>query len=191
MRIDPVVKKETGFILWSSFVCAALIQGVFWLLGRWDFSVLFGGLIGWIMAGLNFFLMSLDVQRAVSEEDPSRAQLKMRASYTWRTVLMLAVMVVSLLVDQIHWVPVFASFFYPRIVITLRQLWERYILKKTYEEEIRASTPISEEEEEEKEDGFERAIGHFARKIHTDYTTAAPAAESDAARESGDGEEEV
>ena len=125
MKLDPVVKRETAFIAAASLVCAAAVQLGFLLFGKWDMPVLLGGIIGWAMAVLNFFIMSLDVQRAVECGDEVQAKMKMRASYTWRMFAMLAVMVVSFVVDAIHWLPVVASVFYPRIVITVRQLWQR------------------------------------------------------------------
>lgn len=185
MKLDPVVKRETAYIAASSFVCAAVIQLVFFLLGEWDLSVALGGVVGWILAVGNFFLMSLDVQRAVECGDENQAKLKMRASYTWRMMAMLAGMVVSFIVDAIHWVPVVASVFYPRIVITVRQLWQKYVLKIP-EETPAASAPAQWEEDEE--DGFEKAVGQFAKKINTDYSSAKPDAEKQNEKESKENE---
>jgi len=185
MKLDPVVKRETAFIAMSSLFCAALIQGGFFLFGKWDLSVLWGGVIGWVLTVGNFFLMSLDVQKAVESDDPQKAQMKMRASYTWRMMAMLAVMVVSFVVDGIHWLPVVASVFYPRIVITVRQLWQKFVLKIPEEVPETASAP-AEWDEEEEEDGFEKALGQFAKKINTDYSSAKPDAETTKDEKKGD-----
>lgn len=185
MKLDPVVKRETAFIAVSSLFCAALIQGGFFLLGKWDLSVLWGGAIGWALAVGNFFLMSLDVQKAVESDDPQKAQMKMRASYTWRMMAMLAVMVVSFVVDGIHWLPVVASVFYPRIVITVRQLWQKYVLKIPEEVPETAAAP-AEWEDDEEEDDFEKAVGQFAKKINTDYSSAKPDAETTKDEKKGD-----
>lgn len=169
MKIDPVVKRESCFIALSTLVCALLLQAVFFLLGKWDVSVAAGGAVGWIVAGANFFLMSVGVQRAVeSAEDPNKAQMRLKLSYTWRMLVILAVVVAALLLPQIHWIPVVAAILYPRIVITARQIWERSHGEK--EPDAPAAPPEPLPEEEETEDGFEKMIGHFARKIPTDYS---------------------
>lgn len=169
MKLDPVVKKESAFIAVSSLICAALVCGGFALFGAFDLSVLWGGILGWALAAGNFFLMSLDVQRAVSCEDENQAKLKMRASYTWRMLAMLALVALSLLWDKIHWGPVVAAVFYPRVMIMLRQIWQKFVTKETDAEAASYPAAPALDDEEETEDGFERALGHFATKIPTDY----------------------
>ena len=55
------------------------------------------------------------MQKAIETGDQSRATGIIRLSYLWRTLFMLGVLVLSLVVDAIHWIPVVASFFYIRI----------------------------------------------------------------------------
>ncbi len=182
MKLDPVVRRETVFMAVSTLICAALLQAGFFLFGKWDYTVLLGGIVGWVMAAGNFFLMSLNVQRAVECGDENQAKMKMRASYTWRMSAMLGIMIITFILDAIHWLPVVASVFYPRIVITVRQLWQKYVLKVPEEVPASAVREIPEDENEE-EDGFEKALGHFARKINTDYSADASAKKDDAADE--------
>lgn len=175
MKIDPVVKRESGFIAWSTLLCALLLQAVFLALGKWDVSVAAGGAVGWVLAGTNFFIMSLDVQRVVeSSDDANKAQMRMKLSYMWRMLVILAVVVAALLLPQIHWIPVAAAILYPRLVITARQMWERSHAKGE-SAPAAPSAPIPEEEEET-EDGFEKMVGHFAKKIPTDYNVKPDAA---------------
>ena len=75
MKLDPVVKKEVRFMAAASFVCAALVQIGFVLFHRWDVTVLLGGVLGFLMCVLNFFLMSIGVQRAVADPDPRHGVL--------------------------------------------------------------------------------------------------------------------
>lgn len=169
--LDPIVKKEVCFMAAASLVCALLLQIGFVLFRRFDYTVALGGVIGWSLTVLNFFLMSLGVQRAV--EDPERAQLRMKASYTRRSMLLLAVMIVAFVVDQIHWLPVVASVFYPPVVIFVRQFWVKYVLKETGDEPLPEkceSAGIADDEDEDgEEDEFEKMIGRIAGKIDTDY----------------------
>ncbi len=168
-KLDPVVKKELCFMACAAAVCTALVQGGFVLFARWDYTVAVGGAIGYVLTVLNFFLMSFGVQKAVSDPDPQHAQLVMKASYTWRTVMLLAVMIVSFVVKQIHWLPVVAAVFYPTVVIFIRQFWVKYVLKKNDDPPAGTVTPAPIEDEEDTEDEFEKAISRFAGKIDTDY----------------------
>ncbi len=180
MKTDPVVKKEVCFMALASLVCACLVQGGFLIAGcfdkelGWGADVLLGGVIGWAMTVVNFWLMSRGVQKAVSAPDPQHAQLLMKVSYTWRTIGMIGVMALSLLIDAIHWLPVVAAAFYPSIVIFVRQFWTKYIWGETGDDPLPAGreTDAAVEDTDEDEDEFEKAIGSFARKINTDYRTA-------------------
>ena len=174
MKLDPVVRRETVYMASATLICTVLLQTGFFLLGKWDFSVLIGGIVGWIMTAGNFFLMSVNVQKAVECDDETQARLRMRASYTWRMSAMLGILILAFILDFIHWVPVMVAMFYPRLVITVRQLWQKYVLKTP--EEIPTSAPAvdeTEEDEEDEEDGFEKVLGHFAGKINTDYSSSA------------------
>lgn len=173
-KTDPVVKKEIAFMAVAALVCAALVQIGFVIVGRWDYTVAVGGVIGWAMTVSNFSLMSLGVQKAVSDPDPQHAQLVMKVSYTWRTIGMLAVMAISFLLDFIHWLPVVAAVFYPSIVIFVRQFWTRCILKQTGDDPLPADRETADEDDGGDEDEFEKAIGTFARKIDTDYLKDKP-----------------
>lgn len=165
-KTDPVVIKETCFMALGALVCAILVQAGFLVAQRWSYTVLAGGVIGWAVTVLNFYLMSRGVQKAVSDPDPQHAQLVMKLSYTGRTVLLLGVMVVAFLLPKyIHWLPVVASVFYPTIVILIRR---RFIKQEAESSPTPAPTP-AEMYDEEGEDGFEKMVGRFARKIDTDY----------------------
>ena len=173
MKLDPAVKKESAFIALSTLVGAVLVQLVFLLLGRWDFSVLLGGIIGWAIAAANFFFMSVTVQRAVASGDEVRAKQMMSLSYTVRTFILLGVIALSLLLDAIHWIPVVAAVFFPRIAIFIRQLLEKQAEPAPSASDGESAPPAAEEEEEE-EDGFEKFVGHFAGRINTDYSACPP-----------------
>lgn len=179
LHLEPAVKKELSFIAIAALICSVLLQAGFWLVSmwveavRWDYTVAIGGAVGYCLTVLNFFLMCLAVQRSVSDPDPRHAQLAMKASYTRRMLLILAVMIVSFVVDAIHWLPVVAAVFYPTIAIFVRQFWTKYVLKRT--EEVPAGTvSATPAEEEETEDEFEKAISRFAGKIDTDYLKTDP-----------------
>ena len=92
-RIDPTVKKETGYIAVCVAVLTVLMEAVFLVLGYWDITVLWGGLLGAFIAILNFLLMGLTVQKAVAdslkllnEANPSQSILTLKSFETFQKV---------------------------------------------------------------------------------------------------------
>ena len=63
-RIDPTVKKETGYIAGWVLLLSAVMELVFLLTGHMDYTVPLGNLLGGVAAILNFFLMGWTIQRA-------------------------------------------------------------------------------------------------------------------------------
>ena len=118
MKLDREVVHEIKKMAVGCAVCSAIVAAIFAVIGKFDHTVLIGAVVGWLLSFGNFFFMSLGVIKALATGDESTAKLKMHTSYIARTVVMLAVMAVSIIVSFIHWVPVVVSVFYPRIVIT-------------------------------------------------------------------------
>ena len=58
MESRKVVYHETGIVLIGEMICAAVMVGVFALLGRFSSSVLLGAILGSLLAVLNFFFMA-------------------------------------------------------------------------------------------------------------------------------------
>ncbi len=126
MKLDPEVLNENRKMAVGCLCCSLAMAAGFLFARRFDLSVLFGILVGFLLAMGNFFFMSVGITRALATGDEAAAKTKMRTSYIARTIVMLAVMALSLAVDHIHWLPVLASVFYPRIVLTARSLWSWY-----------------------------------------------------------------
>jgi hypothetical protein len=58
------VLKETGIIALGQALCIAVMLGVFVLLGRFDSTVLLGGLFGGLLSVANFFILAVSVSIA-------------------------------------------------------------------------------------------------------------------------------
>ena len=85
-RLDPVVRKETGFVaLWVA-VAILPVQVAFWLLGAWDYTVLLGSVLGSVTAVGNFLLMCLMIQRAVTQTE-KQAKNTVKLSQSLRLML--------------------------------------------------------------------------------------------------------
>ena len=160
MKFDPEVKKDIGFMALGCGVCSIVVALVFAVIGKFTLPVLWGTLVGYVLSFGNFVLMSVGVLKALETGDEVMAKLKMRRSYVFRTVVMLAVIGVSIAVEFVNWVPVVASVFYPRIIITARGLWRKY---KTRNDPPPTYDPVPEDEEEEKTDEFEKFVSGFSK----------------------------
>lgn len=119
MKIDQTVKQETGYIALGTFVLSVLMQSVFLLIGRWDYTVLLGNLLGGGAAVLNFLLMGLTIQSAVQLEEKD-AKAKMKASQSLRTLMLLLAAVLGAALPCFHLAAVLIPLFFPRITIQFR-----------------------------------------------------------------------
>lgn len=132
MKLEKEVVREIWKMAAGCLACTLAVLAGFFVFGRLDYRVLLGALIGWALAVGNFLLMSLGVVWALEGGDERGAEKKMRLSYTGRTLLMIVVLATSLGIKQVHWLPVFASVFYPRLVITVVRLLQLARVRRQY-----------------------------------------------------------
>jgi len=64
MDSRKIVYRETGIISIGQVICLGVMYLVFALLGYFDRAVLLGGLVGTVMAILNFFFMAVSASLA-------------------------------------------------------------------------------------------------------------------------------
>lgn len=162
MKIDPIVKKETGLMAVGCLACTAVLAVVFVVLGKFDLTVALGCLIGYVLAVGNFFVMSCALTKAIATGDEVTAKLKMKQSYVTRSVVMLVVMAAAIIVEWVHWVPVVAAVFYPRIIIFIRGIAQNIRNRKNPPEED-PEKYVQWEEENEETDEFEKFVGGFSK----------------------------
>lgn len=63
------VLKETGIVALGQVICVAAMFGVYALLKKFDSTVLFGGILGGVMAVLNFFFMAVSASLAADKAE--------------------------------------------------------------------------------------------------------------------------
>ena len=68
-NVDATVIKETKYVAIWVLMLSALMQAVFLVIGRWDYTVLLGNLLSGSAVILNFFLMGIGIQRALEKEE--------------------------------------------------------------------------------------------------------------------------
>ena len=124
MKISPAIKKETGHIALGVLIGDVVMLAVFLLLKRMDYTVILGAMLGSAAAILNFLFMGLSCQKAM--DDPDRAQLIVKRSYSRRMLGMVVVMIVGFSAPYFHVVAVVLPFLMPSITIKVMQLLGMY-----------------------------------------------------------------
>lgn len=121
-KIDAAILDGTKYITAWVVILSALTEAVFLIIGHWNFTVLFGNLLGASVAVLNFFLMGLSVQSALNKDEKA-AKATMRASQIYRNLMILAVAVAGILLPFFSNWTVIIPLFFPRISIFFRPLF--------------------------------------------------------------------
>ena len=90
------VLKETALIAVGELLCVALMCGVYGLLGKFNTSVLLGGLVGLLVATGNFFALAVVATLASDKAeagDPESGKKLMKSSYPIRLLVMAVVLI--------------------------------------------------------------------------------------------------
>ena len=125
-NVQPAVKKETKKVAIGTFICVALMWAVFGI-GHavmpqkipFDYTVILAGLIGGIVAVLNFFLMGISVQNIAATEDQDLAKKKMKTSYSQRMALQLIWVVIAIAAPCFYFVAGILPLLFPSLGIKL------------------------------------------------------------------------
>lgn len=123
IKMDKTIKRETGYIAAATLILSVLMQAVFLVIGKWNYTVLFGNLLSWFAALGNFFFMGIGVQKAVSL-DEADAKKMMKLSQSLRTLALFAVVVIGVVLDCFNTFAVIIPVFFPRIAIMFRPVFK-------------------------------------------------------------------
>lgn len=122
IKIEPAVKLETKHIAIGVAALSVVMELVFLVIGRFDYTVLLGNLLGGCYAVLNFFVMAMAVQKSVHRDTPEEAKLVIQNSYTKRLLVLAAVLIAGFKLPYFNWVAVVIPLFFPRITIFVKTL---------------------------------------------------------------------
>ena len=143
-KIDPVVRKETAFMAAWTLIFSAILQAVFLVIGKWNYTVLLGNLLSAATVILNFLGMGITVQNAVEKEE-KEAKQAMKASGMIRTLFLFVVAAIGVLLPVFSNWTVLIPLFFPRIIVTIRPLWD----KKTAASAASADAPPEQDSTKE------------------------------------------
>lgn len=128
MESRKVVFQETGIVLIGEVLGVAAMLGVFALLGSFDGSVLWGGVIGGVLTVLNFFAMavfaSLAADRA-AQQNVKGGQALIQSSYLGRMIVLALVLFACAKSGLFHVVSLVVPLIFPRITITFAEFFRK------------------------------------------------------------------
>ena len=123
-KIDAVVLKETRYIAFFVLLFSLCLQSVFLIIGKWDYTVLLGNLLGALSAVLNFLFMGITIQNAVEKEE-KEAKTALKVSSTYRNLFILIITVIGIVLKCFNTVSVIVPLFFPRIAIAIKPLTDK------------------------------------------------------------------
>ena len=132
-KMNPVVKKETLSISLWTLILSVIMQCVFLIIGKWDWRVMTGNLLGAGSAVLNFYLMCLGVVSAVNKADEKDAKTVIRMSQSLRMLMLLLIAVLGVALPYFNKWSVLISLFFPRIAVMFRAAF----IKKNEKESLK------------------------------------------------------
>ena len=123
-KVDATVIKETRYISFWMLVLSVLMQAVFLMIGKWDYTVFLGNILSGSAAILNFFLMGITVQTAL-EKDEKDAKSSMKVSQLYRFLFLVVVVIIGVALPCFNIWTVIVPVFFPRIAIAFRLLFDK------------------------------------------------------------------
>ena len=128
-KIEPAIIKETLYILVCVVILSALMESVFLIIRRWDYTVLLGNLLTGFAVTLNFFLMGLGVQKSLEKEE-KEAKKVIRLSQIYRYLILIVFLVIGVVFSCFNNWAVFIPVIFPRIAVAIRPLINKISDKK-------------------------------------------------------------
>lgn len=118
-NVDATVKRETLYIAAAVGVMSLLLQSVFLIAQRWDYTVLLGNLLSAAAVIANFFFMGLTVQRSL-DKDEKDAVTAVKFSQQIRLLMMFVVVALGAALPCFNLYSVIIPLFFPRVAVALR-----------------------------------------------------------------------
>lgn len=123
-KIDATVLRETLYISAWVLILSVLTQAIFLIIGQWDYKVLLGNLLSGSVAILNFFLMGLTVQSAVTKEE-KEARSAIKLSQLYRFLFLVIVVIIGIVAPCFSNWTVIIPIFFPRVALLFRPLFDK------------------------------------------------------------------
>lgn len=133
MESHKTVFQQTCVIAIGMTACAAVMVGVFALLGHCDMSVLLGAVAGGVLAVANFFVMALCTSLAADKaaaQDVKGGQMLLQLSYIGRMVGMFLIWFLCYRTGLFNLIALVLPMLFTQPIITVAELFRKSGEKK-------------------------------------------------------------
>lgn len=124
IKPQKAVIDNTKYIALFTAILSVIMQAVFVILKKWDYTVLTGNVLGAAASVFNFFVMALFVQAAVEKEQKDAKNL-LRLSQTVRFLFLIIIAVIGISVPVFNSITTVVSFLFPQFAVTLYPIFFR------------------------------------------------------------------
>ncbi len=114
-KIDKNFEKVTKF----NILLTVIENIIFFLVKKWDYTVLTGSLWGLVMTSVFFYMICVSVPRALAMEDPDIAAKRIRASQLERLGVLAVGIFAAIKISWINWPAALIPLLFTRISIVL------------------------------------------------------------------------
>ena len=120
--------RETAPVLLGQLLCTAVMIGIFALAGKFQLSVLLGGLVGALIAIANFFIMSFVANLAADKaeaQDVAGGQKLIHLSYLGRMIGMFLVLILCAKSGYFHVLALVLPLAFTRPILTIAEIFKK------------------------------------------------------------------
>ena len=128
MESRKIVYHETAIVAAGVAIGVAAMLAIFALLDLWSMAVLLGGVIGGLLAVLNFFVMAICVSLAADraeQQNVKGGQALLQASYIGRMAVLALVLFACARSGLCNVVALAVPLIFPRIAITFGEFFRK------------------------------------------------------------------
>lgn len=120
--------RETAPVALGQLLCTAVMIGIFALAGKYQLSVLLGGLVGALIATANFFIMSFVANLAADKaeaQDVAGGQKMIQLSYMGRMLGMFLVLILCAKSGYFHVLALVLPLAFTRPILTIAEIFKK------------------------------------------------------------------
>lgn len=128
MKNKQFLFYTTGIVTIGQILCCAAMVGVFFLLGKYDTSVLLGSVLGGMISIANFFIMSLCASIAAdkaAKQDVKGGQALITLSYTGRMAGLFLVLALCASSGMFNLIALAIPLIFTRPILTVAELFNK------------------------------------------------------------------
>ena len=124
LSIDKTVVKETKHIAFVVSILSVLMNVMFLVFRKWNYTVLLGTIYSSTIAIVNFLLMGITVQKALSKEE-NDARKVIKVSQSLRNLGMFVLLGIGIVLPCFDTIALIIPVFFPRIAVFMRVIKRR------------------------------------------------------------------